>query len=119
MHERSLVKTLIDQALEAARARGLGRLHEIQLRIGEFSGVEPRLVEMAFVEMAAEIGQTEVRLILDVVPLMARCLSCQQEFAVLGFRFVCPKCGPGDVTVTSGEEMQLVSIRAERQGVKD
>ena len=118
MHERSLVKGLIGQVLEAARTRCLGRLHEIQLRIGEFSGVEPRLVEIAFLEMRPEFWETEVRLSIDVVPLTAMCQSCHVEFAIQGFRFVCPACGSGQVSVISGEEMQLVSIKAEPQGVK-
>lgn len=118
MHERSLVKGLIEQVLEATRARGLGRLYEIQLRIGEFSGVEPRLVELAFLEMAPDHWETEVKLNVDVVPLRAVCQTCGVEFAVQGFRFVCPACESGQVTVTSGEEMQLVSIKAKPQGVQ-
>lgn len=118
MHERSLVTGLIEQVLQTVKTRGLGRLHEIQLRIGEFSGVEPRLVELAFLEMAPDYWETEVQLNIDVVPLMAACQSCRVEFAVQGFRFVCPACGSGQVAVTSGEEMQLVSIKAEPKGVK-
>jgi hydrogenase nickel incorporation protein HypA/HybF len=115
MHERSLVKGLIEQVLEEGRTRGLGRIHEIQLQIGEFSGVEPRLVEIAFAEMATEYWDSEIRLIVDVVPLAAVCRTCRADFPVQGFRFLCPVCGCGDVDVTSGEEMRLSSVRAEKQ----
>lgn len=115
MHERSLVKTLIEQVLDEARVRGLGRIHEVRLQIGEFSGVEPQLVESAFVEMASDVWDPAVRLTIEVVPLAARCLPCDAAFQVEGFRFVCPQCGGGDVQVTGGEEMRLASVRAERQ----
>ena len=114
MHERSLVKGLIDQVLEEARVRGLGRLHNIRLQIGEFAGVEPRLVESAFEELAPSFWDHHVQLVLESVQLTAMCRNCQSDFQVEGFRFLCPLCGSGNVEVTAGEEMRLVSVSAER-----
>ena len=113
MHERSLVKTLIEQVLEESRVRGLGRVHEIHLLIGEFSGVESVLLESAFAEMAPEYWDNNVRLVVDVVPLTAACQECGKPFHVQDFCFVCPECGCGNVQVMAGEEMRLASIRAE------
>jgi hydrogenase nickel incorporation protein HypA/HybF len=117
MHERSLVKSLIEQVIQEGKARQLGRIHEIQLQIGEFSGVEPRLVNSAFEEMAATYWDTEVQLRIEVVALMANCSVCRESFRVEGFHFVCPHCGSGDVHVTAGEEMRLISLSAERESV--
>ncbi len=114
MHEQSLVKTLIDQVQEESRIRGLGRVHEVHLRVGEFSGIEPRLLESAFAEMAPAYWDTLVQLSVEVMPLTATCETCHEVFHVEGFHFVCPRCG-GNVQVIAGEEMQLVSLRAERQ----
>lgn len=114
MHERSLVNTLIEQVKEAAKVRGLGRIHEIHLQIGEFSGVEPRLFESAFEEMAPACWDTEVHLTIEVVPLTAKCTICNDVFHVEGFCFICPQCG-GKVHVIAGEEMRLVSLGAECQ----
>ena len=113
MHERSLVKGLIEQVLEEGRNRRLGHIHEIRIAIGEFSGVEPHLVKSAFDEMSGEYWPTPVQLAIEVIPLTALCQACQLSFCVTDFRFVCPKCGGGDVTVTGGEELRLVSLRAE------
>jgi len=115
VHERSLVKSLINQVLDETHARGLGRIHGIHLQIGEFSGVEPRLVESAFREMALEQWETEVTLLVEVVPLTACCQACRDSFSVTGYRFACPRCGSGRVDVTAGEELRLVSLTAERQ----
>ena len=114
MHERSLVNTLIQQVLAESRVRGLGRIHEIDLQIGEFSGVEPRLVESAFAEMALAQFDAEIRLNIEVVPLRANCRACKQSFLVTGFSFVCPNCDCSEVDIASGEEMRLISVRAER-----
>ena len=113
MHERSLVKGMIEQVLEEGRIRGLGQIHEIRIEIGEFSGVEPLLLKSAFDEMAVEYWPTPVQLRIDVIPLTANCQTCHENFRVTDFRFVCPKCGGGDVAITAGEEMRLVSLNAE------
>ena len=113
MHERSLVKGLIEKVIEEGRNRRVGQIHEIRIEIGEFSGVEPLLVKSAFDEMAVEYWPTPVQLSIEVVPLTAICHVCESNFRVTDFRFFCPKCGGGEVTVTGGEELRLVSLRAE------
>jgi len=50
MHERSLVRSLIEQVVEEMQSRGIERIVSVQLQIGEFSGVEPALIELAFAE---------------------------------------------------------------------
>ena len=119
MHERSLVQSIIEQVGNEMRSRRLGRLHEIQLQIGEFSGVEPRLVESAFAEMSPEVWDMPVRLVIEVIPLTATCQTCKQTFQINNFRFVCPTCGTGHVTVIGGEEMRLVNLLAERRSVRE
>lgn len=113
MHERSLVAYLIRQIDEELQSRGLTRLHEVRLEIGEFAGVEPILLQLAFEDMAANHWTGSVRLCWSTVPLTARCRQCVAEFAVEGFRFVCPHCSGRDVDVVAGEELKLVSLRAE------
>jgi hydrogenase nickel incorporation protein HypA/HybF len=113
VHERSLVKSLIRRIDEELRGRGLHRLAEVRLAIGEFAGVEPRLLSSAFDELAAIQWGTAPRLHCDVVPLTACCRACAGEFTVERFRFECPACGSRQVDVTAGEELQLVSLSAE------
>jgi len=114
MHERSLVSGLIDQVREESRLRGLGRIYEIELQIGEFSGVEPQLVQTAFAEMAPEFWSDPVQLSIEIIPLTARCQSCQLEFHVPAFRFHCPSCGHGETQVIAGEEMRIINLQAQR-----
>ena len=114
MHERSLVKLIIEQVLEETRSRRLGRIDEILIQIGEFSGVEPRLVKSAFAEMALDFWDTEVRLSIDVVALAAMCQMCQTTFLIKNFDFVCPHCSASKIEIIAGEELKILSIRAER-----
>jgi hydrogenase nickel incorporation protein HypA/HybF len=113
MHERSLAQALIQQIDDEIRTRALRRLREVHLEIGEFAGVEPRLLASAFEELATNHWPIAVQLQWKSVPLTARCRSCVQEFRVERFRFVCPVCGHRQVDITAGEEIKLVGLRAD------
>lgn len=113
MHERTIVQTLIEQIDEELRRRMLAGLAEVRLEIGEFSGIEPALLELAFEEMAAVHWQRDVILDLQIVPLIARCHHCRSEFPVERFRFVCPACQGTAVEIIKGEELRLISLRVE------
>ncbi len=110
MHERSLVRQLIEQVEEELRNRQLSGLTTVHLDIGEFSGVEPSLIEFAFQEMAVDKWSTAVRLVVNVTPLAAHCRQCGEDFRVERFRFVCPHCKNAAVDVIAGEDMRLVSL---------
>lgn len=110
MHEASLVRTLIRQ-VEAIAARHDGaRVVEVSVSIGEFSGVEPDLLGMAFEREVTDTSLCGGELKLVRVPLEGVCSQCQNEFAIKTFRFVCPHCESSRVTVLRGEEMILESI---------
>jgi hydrogenase nickel incorporation protein HypA/HybF len=117
MHERSLVKSLIEQVVEEMASRGIQQITSVQLQLGEFSGIDPTLIGLAFSELAVLTWNSDVRLNLEVVPLTASCGACGAVFHVVNFRFVCSECGEGNVIVTAGEEMRLVSLSVERQPI--
>ena len=97
----------------------LTHLRGIRLEIGEFSGVEPSLIQLAFDEMAVETWGHTVELDLEIIPLIAECLTCNTRFRVEGFRFVCPDCHGTNVQIRSGEQMQLVSMDIEPMGTSE
>ncbi len=114
MHERSLVQTLIEQIDDELRQRGLKHLEEVRLEVGEFAGVEPQLMQLAFADLATDHWSQPVRLVWETKPLTARCQNCFQEFRVVRFRFRCPLCDHRQVEIVGGEGIRLVSLRAEK-----
>lgn len=112
MHERSIVQALIEQIADEMQARGLHDVTEVRIEIGEFSGLEPALLSLAFAEMSSSHWNRDVQLHLDVVPLTARCRHCAAEFHVERFRFICPICNHAGVDVIAGEELRLISLIA-------
>ena len=115
MHERSLVQTLLTQVQQIVADDGGGAVKEIQVQIGDLSGVEPLLFESAFTELATGFFSQDCRLVLDIVPVKAECRLCGQCFEVQDYEFLCPACGTGPVEVTQGDQVKLMSITVESE----
>jgi hydrogenase nickel incorporation protein HypA/HybF len=109
MHESSLVRSLLDQ-VETIRLEQDGlAVDEVRIEIGPLSGVEPLLVSSAFSQLAPACGMNSVRLVIDEVPLSARCPKCGPVEIEL-VRISCPNCGSQDVRIVSGDEVRLHSV---------
>ena len=52
-------------------------------------------------------------LVMDRVPLEARCEACGRAFVVEAFRFECPGCHSPDTVVVRGEGLILESVTME------
>lgn len=105
MHEVSLVRSLLEQVDRIVTSQGGRAAVEVRVEIGPLSGVEPLLVKEAFVQLAGN-----GTLIIDEVPLTARCDSCHTEFEVESFRFVCPRCDSRETCVVRGDAFRLMSV---------
>ena len=110
MHEASLVRTLIRQVEAIAERHAEARVAEVSVSVGDFSGVEPELLRMAFERQIAVTPLDGARLRLAHVPLEGVCSQCNSEFSIVAFRFICPHCEGSQVTVLRGEEMILESL---------
>lgn len=111
MHERSLALALLNQVVAHAAAQGGVRVEEVRVQIGPLGGVEPLLLQSAFEEVALGSIAAGACLRIDEVPLVARCLDCEDEFVVERFRFHCPACSSGRTRLIQGDGVMLQSIR--------
>ena len=114
MHERSIVQTLLRQVSELAREQGDVRVVAIRMSVGEFSGVEPESLQLAYEDMVGETPLAGAELTVERVPLEARCEACGREYVVEAFRFECPACHGREAAVIRGEEMMLESVTVEQ-----
>lgn len=113
MHEYSVARALLRQVEEIRLAQQANRVQAIRICIGEFSGVEPELLQMAF-DALAETAMSKTRLEMRRIALTVRCDVCGHEQSVEKFRFECSLCGSSSVTITGGEELTLESVTLEQ-----
>lgn len=110
MHEVSLVRTLLDKVAALLAEHQGESVEEIHVELGPLSGVEPLLVQSAFEQLAPGHAMTEARLVINEIPLEARCRQCGALFEIERFKFQCASCGSSDVQVVRGDEFRLLNI---------
>ena len=113
MHERSLVEALLNQVERLMREQRAARVRVVRVSAGEFSGVEPELLRIAFVDLVDDSAVSGARLELEEVTLEAQCEDCGEEFAVERFRFQCPRCESRRIAIVRGEGLMLESVTME------
>jgi len=80
MHELSITRSLLDQALGEAEKHGAKRISRIRLLLGEGGGVVPDCVQFYFDEMKKGTAAAEAELEFKKVPLRIRCPKCGAEW---------------------------------------
>jgi hydrogenase nickel incorporation protein HypA/HybF len=110
MHERSLVQSLLRQ-VERVRTEHHGdAVDEVAVEVGPLSGVEPLLLREAFTALAPGTRAAGARLIVQEVPLVARCQGCGESNNIRNFTFRCPACGGEELAVTQGDALRLLHV---------
>ncbi len=110
MHEASLIVSLLKQVDELVTTHGGGRVRAVRVEVGPLAGVEPVLLNEAFLRLRASSSAAEAELIVDAVALTSRCRACQLEYQSDELRFVCPTCGGMNTELTGGDSFILHSF---------
>lgn len=114
MHELSLAQDILQTAIQIAQQSACSHVSKLTIKVGTFSGVLSDSLLFGIEALAKDtICQSAVVEII-VVPLMIVCLDCKKESEIAPQVFLCPHCHSGNVQVLRGEELELVSMEAEK-----
>ena len=113
MHELSIALGIVDVAAEEVARRG-GRVVVVHMKVGQLSGVVPAALRSAF-ELAREPepALAAAELVIEEVPVAARCPACAAERAVPFPELRCPACGGPTPDVVRGRELEVVALEIE------
>lgn len=113
MHELSIAMSIVEIAEENINQANLSKVTEIELDVGELSGVVFDALEFAMVEAVKDtVLQNAVRKI-NRIPGKARCNECGFEFELEDIYTPCPKCASFDNEIIKGKELKVKSLIAE------
>jgi hydrogenase nickel incorporation protein HypA/HybF len=111
MHELSLTQSLIDIVEDYASREGFTRVNVLKLSFGRLSGIDPDALEFTFEIQSRGTRAEGARLEFDIRPAVLYCTVCEQESLSEGFQPLCPRCGSGEVILSSGtEELKLLEM---------
>ena len=110
MHELSVSSAVVDTAIKHAAGRPVTAVH---LRLGKLRQVVPDSLEFFFELLSRDTVCEGATLTHEVVVARLRCSPCAVEWEIDRPAFRCETCGGADVTVLSGEELEVESIEVE------
>jgi hydrogenase nickel incorporation protein HypA/HybF len=111
MHELSIVLSIIDEIGEQSEARDLHDIGVVHLKVGVFSGVDPKALLFTW-ELACEGTPLEhSRLDIETVPLVVHCAVCHEDRTPPSlYQLCCPECDTPSETIVTGRELEVVSL---------
>jgi len=114
MHEISIIQSMLDIAFSQAHSSETPqehtKIHQLNLRVGEISGVVPEALQFAFVSCTQGTIAADAKLEIEWVKAVCYCPECQAEFTPLDWVYVCPRCDHISREIRQGRELQLISI---------
>lgn len=104
------MKSALSLAIGQMQARGLSKIHRINLNVGELSGVVPDALAFAFEIVSVGTSAEGAELILNTVSTLCYCPHCRREFYPMGWIYECPHCHHLSSDIREGKELELASL---------
>jgi len=110
VHELSLCQNLIDQLTALVRQHGAMAVSRVEVQAGPLSGVEPQLLETAFLLAREGTVADTAELVIESPPSRVECADCGAGCVVPTNDLTCTRCGSTDTTLVSGHELILARV---------
>lgn len=113
MHELSIALSIIDLVEKEVRKNGSSVIQEVELEIGELSGVELQALDTALECAVKNTALEQARMTTHVIRGQGYCNDCETTFPKQTRFAPCPHCGSYLVKITQGTELRVKSIVVE------
>ena len=113
MHEFSITQNILSIALEQAEAAKANKIVNINLTIGELTGIVDECVQFYFDLLSKDTIAAEASLSFERTPNKLRCRNCATVFSPNDLDWSCPNCHEAGVEIISGRECRVDSIEVE------
>ncbi len=111
MHEMGIaleIVEIVQASIPADQARA--RVARVNLKIGKLSALVPDSLRFCFEVAARETRAAGAELVIQEVPVTARCRSCAHGWTLDQPVFICPACQGTEIRMLTGREMDIESI---------
>ncbi|RPJ12578.1 MAG: hydrogenase maturation nickel metallochaperone HypA [Desulfobacteraceae bacterium] len=111
MHEMGIAMQIIEIAAGSIpKSAGNIQVEKVNIKVGKLSAVVPESLKFCFDIVAKDTALSGARLVIEEVPVVAKCNECSAEWTISGPAFTCIKCNSGSIQILSGRELDIVSI---------
>ncbi len=115
MHELGITENIISIALDKAGEAQASRVIQVNLVIGELSGIVPDCIQFYFGLLSRDTIAAEAVLRFERIPAQLRCRTCSTVFhpADEHAMWSCPECRGQSVEILGGREFYIESLEVE------
>ena len=111
MHEMGIALQIVEIAVGSLPADlGEARVAAINLKIGKLAAVVPESLRFCFDVAIKDTLLAGAKLVIEEVPVVARCKDCQARWTIDQPVFICQTCESGSLEILSGLELDIESI---------
>ena len=89
------------------------RVQRINLQVGKLSAIVADSLRFCFDLVIKDTPLEGAELVIEELPVVARCKDCQSQFTVSEPVFTCRQCQGGNIDILSGRELDIKSIEIE------
>ncbi len=118
MHELSIAQSILESVQREQDRQGWGAISSISLQIGALAGIHNDSLVFGFEALRSEFGMDACTLEIESLPITLACATCGTTAPTEELAFICSVCGSSDVSVTSGYELDIVSVDVAEQPVQ-
>lgn len=87
------------------------------MKVGHLRQVVPSALAFSFELVTQGTPVAGAELVLEEVPVTARCRSCEEESRFAAFPLLCNSCGSVDLRIVEGEELLVESLELEEDPI--
>lgn len=113
MHEFSIAMNIVDIASDYARKESASVVKEIEIEVGDMSGVVMDALEFCLEAAVKDSVLEGAERNIIRIPGKARCTSCSHVFGIHDFYTVCPRCNTPAPEIIAGSELRVKSLLVE------
>lgn len=113
MHELAITESILSIAVDEAGKHRASKVLSIKIKIGEFSGVVPQLIQEYYNIVSKGTVAERAKLIIDRVPVTIRCNNCGKLCTIDRAKIKCPECGSINIKMVTGREFYVDSMEVE------
>ena len=113
MHELALTQGIIDIVSSEAEKQHFGKVLEIRLKLGEYSGILEECLRDFFPVVSAGTCAEGARLVCETLPGVFHCLDCGYEGAADRKEHCCPRCKSVAIRMIAGREFFVEELKVE------
>ena len=110
MHELSIVMSIIKIAEDEARKNNASGIEEIELDIGELSGIEMTAFDFAWEQAIKSTLLEGSKRSINRIAGEGRCTDCNSVFLMQQQYEPCPACGQYLIKTEKGKELRVKSL---------